>query len=69
MTLIELKELAKKNELVAHIENNQVHITGDNFKMFVFKTLIIEANIAVYQGSYCEGFHGSPLFQIFELVK
>tara|TARA_R100001460_G_scaffold77381_2_gene118354 strand:+ start:3276 stop:3485 length:210 start_codon:yes stop_codon:yes gene_type:complete len=65
MSLTQLKELAIENELKAQIINDEVHITGENFKMFVFKTLIIESNIAVYQGSYSEGFFGSPVFQRF----
>jgi len=69
MSLYELKQLAIQNDLKAHIENNQVHVTGELFKMFVFQNLIIEQNIAVYQGSYSEGFHGSPVFKRFVPVK
>jgi hypothetical protein len=65
MKLNQLKELAIKNELEAQIINDELHVTGKPFKMFVFKTLVIDAKIAVYQGSYSEGFNKSPVFQIF----
>ncbi len=52
MTLQQIVNKARECNLTAKIENNEAHISGDNFVLENFKYQIIEKGLAIYKGSY-----------------
>ena len=66
--LITFRDAAGMFNLECIEKNNEVHVTGSNYQIFLFMSYIFDKKLNYqYLGAYSEGFHGSPVFKRFKI--